>query len=81
MQFDFDNEDGKSKPFPPEIAVVSGVGSRPDGEMWSMATKTVIWIELTSPWEENLKKELHQEAGQVQSTCCGLEAMELHRRD
>ena len=56
VQFDFENEDGHSKPFPPEIAVVSGEGSRPDGVMWSMATNTVIWIELTSPWEENFQK-------------------------
>ena len=45
-----------SLPFPPEIAVVSGKGSRPDGVIWSMSTKTVIWIELTSPWEDNMSK-------------------------
>ena len=39
----------KERPFPSEIAVVSGPGSRPDGVIWSMQTKTVIWIELTSP--------------------------------
>ena len=51
----FDVNDGgvsvKERPFPSEIAVVSGPGSRPDGVIWSMQTKTVIWIELTSPWE------------------------------
>ena len=43
-------------PFPPEIATVPGKGSRPDGVMWSMETQTVVWIELTSPWEENRDK-------------------------
>jgi len=56
VQFDFETEERECRPFPPEIAVVSGEGSRPDGVMWSMETKTVVWIELTSPWEENLKK-------------------------
>ena len=64
VQFDLDMESGSSKtwhklwhlPFPPEIAVVSGRGSRPDGVIWSTSTKTVIWIELTSPWTENVKK-------------------------
>ena len=27
---------------------------RPDGVIWSMSNKIVIWIELTSPWEENM---------------------------
>ena len=56
VQFDFEDEEGVCAPFPPEIAIVSGPGSRPDGVMWSMETKTVVWIELTSPWEENLRK-------------------------
>ena len=59
VQFDV-NDEGvsvKERPFPSEIAVVSGPGSRPDGVIWSMQTKTVIWIELTSPWEENLTKK------------------------
>ena len=56
VQFDFENQEGVSAPFPPEIAVVSGVGSRPDGVIWSAETKTIVWIELTSPWEENLRK-------------------------
>ena len=44
------NDEGvpvKERPFPSEIA----------GVIWSMQTKTVIWIELTSPWEENLTKK------------------------
>ena len=49
-------QDGVSAPFPPEIAVVSGVGSRPDGVIWSVETKSIVWIELTSPWEEILRK-------------------------
>ena len=66
VQFDLDmvSSSPKSKtyrkpshrPFPPEIAVVSGKGSRPDGVIWSSSTKTVIWIELTSPWTENMSK-------------------------
>ena len=70
VQFDLGMSEGMSKwregdrsvghrtslPFPPEIAVVSGTGSRPDGVIWSQSSKTVIWIELTSPWEENMSK-------------------------
>ena len=56
MQFDFEDQDGVSAPFPPEIAVVSGEGSHPDGVICSVETKTIVWIELTSPWEENLRK-------------------------
>ena len=44
VQFDV-NDEGvsvKERPFPSEIAVVSGPGSRPDGVIWSMQTKTVI---------------------------------------
>ena len=29
-------------------------GQIPDGVIWSASTKTVVWIELTSPWEENM---------------------------
>ena len=59
MQFDV-NDEGvlvEERPFPSEIAFVSGLGSRPDGVIWSMQTNTVIWIELTSPCEENLTKK------------------------
>ena len=58
VQFDI-NEEGqvKDRPFPPEIAVVSGKGSRLDGVIWSMESKTVIWIELTSPWGINMPKQ------------------------
>ena len=66
MQFDFEDQDGVSAPFPPEIAVVSGEGSRPDGVMWSVETKTIVWIELTSPWEDNLEEESRLEEGEVQ---------------
>ena len=58
LQFDV-NDEGvsvKERPFPSEIAVVSGPGSGPDGVIWSVQTKTVIWIELTSPWDENFTK-------------------------
>ena len=53
---DLEGSSEKNKPFPPEIAIVSGKGSRPDGVVWSMDTKTVVLIELTSPWEENFEK-------------------------
>ena len=29
-------------------------GRRPDGVMWSDKLKMVMWIVLTSPWEENM---------------------------
>ena len=58
MQFDIDDEGQvKDRNFPPEIPVVTGDGSRPDGVIWSMESKTVIWIELTSPWETNMPKQ------------------------
>ena len=59
VEFDLELEDGSSsdgRPFPAEIATVTGVGSRPDGVIWSMSKHVVIWIELTSPWEENFTK-------------------------
>ena len=46
--------------FPSEIAVVRGKGFRPDGVIWSSSSKTVIWIELTSPWEENMSKRHYE---------------------
>ena len=49
VQVDFENQDGVSAPFPPEIAVVSGEASCPDGVMWSVETKTIAWVEFTSP--------------------------------
>ena len=56
VQFDVNDEGGlvKEQPFPSEIAVVSGPDSCPNGVIWSMQTKTLIWIGLTSPWEEKL---------------------------
>ena len=54
IQFDLELDSSASpkraKSFPSEIAVVSGEGSCPDGVVWSMETKTVIMLELTSPW-------------------------------
>ena len=38
--------------FPPEITSTS---SRPDIVIWSKNAKTVIIIELTIPWEENVE--------------------------
>jgi hypothetical protein len=43
----------KNRPFPPEI--IPEAGKRPDGVIWSMSSKIVIWVELTSPWEENMQ--------------------------
>ena len=56
VQFDLEMpEDGqmKSQPFPTHIAAV---GKRPDGLMYSDKLKKLVYIELTSPWEENMKK-------------------------
>ena len=43
----------KNSPFPPHITASK---CRPDGVMWSNKLKTVTWIELTSPWEENMSE-------------------------
>ena len=69
VQFD-DNDKGvsvKEGPFSSEIAVGSGQGSRLDGVSWSMQTKPVLWLELTSPWVENLTKKHFEK---VSSTVC-----------
>jgi len=39
--------------FPPEIVPTA---ERPDLVIWSSSIKTVIWVELTSPWEENMEE-------------------------
>ena len=39
--------------FPPEIVPTA---ERPDIVIWSSSIKTVIWVELTSLWEENMEK-------------------------
>ena len=41
VQFDFETVERACRPFPPQIAIVSGKGSCPDGVMWSMETQTV----------------------------------------
>ena len=54
LQFDLDYKtDGQRKngPFPVHITPAE---QRPDGIMFSDKLKTVMWLELTSPWEENL---------------------------
>ena len=51
-------EQSKERPFPPEILACPG--SRPDGVIWSCSAKTVIWIELTSPWEDNMTLRHHE---------------------
>ena len=43
----------KNAAFPSHIAAAS---CRPDAVIWSDKLKTVVWIELTSPWEENMTK-------------------------
>ena len=67
MQFDVNDESVsvKERPLPSEIAVVSGLGSRPDGVIWSMQTKTVIWIELKPMGGESHQEALRKD-GQVQ---------------
>ena len=63
-------EQRKERPFPPEI--VPFAPNRPDGVIWSCSTKTVIWIELTSPWEENMTlrhEEKHTRYNQLKIDC------------
>jgi len=53
IMFDLDHKDdgqGKNRPFPPHVAASP---RRPDGVMYSNKLKHVMWIELTSPWEDN----------------------------
>ena len=45
------DEQTKNSPFPPHIAASK---CRPDGVIWSDKLKKVLWIELTSPWEESM---------------------------
>ena len=52
----FDLGVGKTQ-FPAEIIETNGgVGSRPDGVIWSMSTEVEVSIELTCPWEDNMSK-------------------------
>ena len=56
VQFDLDvPEDGQTKnqPFPAHIGAVA---KRPDGLIYSDKLKKLVYIELTAPWEENMKK-------------------------
>ena len=41
----------KRPQFPIEVVEALQI---PDGVIWSTSAKTVIWIELTCPWEENM---------------------------
>ena len=63
LLFDLDYEpDGQAKnqAFPAHIATSS---RRPDALMFSNKLKKVVWIELTSPWEENLTKSYAYKKG------------------
>ena len=56
LQFDLAyNEDGQRQngPFP---AHIDTTGKQPDGIVFSDKLKSVIWLELTSLWEENLRE-------------------------
>ena len=64
-------QDGQSKnrPFPPHI---HSTPKRPDGVMYSDKLKTVMWLELTSPWEENLVESYVRKKGsynKLESEC------------
>ena len=53
LQFDLDAPEYhqiKARMFPSEIVEAD---KKPDDVLWSCSSKMVIWIELTSPWEEN----------------------------
>ena len=55
FQFDVESptcSQSKDTMFPVEILETSKY--RPDGVIWSLSHKVVIWIELTCPWEENM---------------------------
>ena len=53
MQFDLDSPAlcQSIRTFPPEIIQTT---LRLDGIIWFVVAKTVVWIELTSPWEDNM---------------------------
>ena len=56
LQFDItvkSDSQSKNAAFPSHIAATS---CRPDAVLWSNKLKTVVWIELMSPWEENMTK-------------------------
>ena len=36
------------------MEIMAFPGKRPDAVIWSCSSKIVIWIELTSPWEDNM---------------------------
>ena len=66
VKFDIDEANqGKDDLFPAEILETSA--HRPDGVVWSLSTKIVLWIELTCPWEENMSK-WHLEKEEIQPT-------------
>ena len=48
-----ESEQKANRPFPPHITATR---QRPDAIMWSDELKTVMWVELTSPWEENMER-------------------------
>ena len=63
LLFDLDYEpDGqvKNQAFPAHIATSS---RRPDALMFSNKLKKVVWIELTSPWEDNCTKSYARKKG------------------
>ena len=57
----------KNRPFPPHI---NSTSKRPDGVMYSDKLKTAMWLELTSPWEENLVESYVRKKGnKLESEC------------
>ena len=61
----------KERCFPVEI-LGGDLGLRPDGVIWSRSTETVVWIELTSPWEDNMTlrhSEKHTRYTQLKIVC------------
>ena len=52
------------------LMVPSGQDSVPDVAIWFMKTKTIIWIELPCPWEENpIKKHFEKMDNKLRLTC------------
>ena len=47
---------------------------RPDGPIWPTSTKTMVWIELTSPWETNAPEWHVKKTEKYNQLECDIEA-------
>jgi len=60
-----------SRVFPPDVIQTT---LRPDGLIWSTSSKTMVWIELTSPWEANAPEWHVKKAEKYNQLKCDIEA-------